>query len=186
MTRIYHTTHLRRADARTLTLRLQHLLGGPKPGIKRVTLPGRGEEGVPGTAALKVTSTRRGGGDRYLDGLWRQPREAAPRSRRAARGGDREATGTAAAATPSWSRRRGARARGKRKIFLTFTGLLAGANPGGSGQLRGDPPRSTPRAQLSGPPPRPARSARPPPQVAATHLARSGNHFSEGGRIKEG
>lgn len=31
-------------------------------------------EGVPGTAALKVT-TRRGGGDRCWDGLWRQQRQ---------------------------------------------------------------------------------------------------------------
>lgn len=40
---------------------------GPKPGTKWVTLPGRGE-GVPGTAALKVTM--RGGGRRW-DEPWR-------------------------------------------------------------------------------------------------------------------
>lgn len=42
---------------------------GPKPGIRGVTLPGRGER-VPGTAALKVTR-RRGGGGRPQDGLRR-------------------------------------------------------------------------------------------------------------------
>lgn len=45
-------------------------------------------------------------------------------------------------------------------------GLLAGANPGGAANFAGTG-HAPPRAQLSGPPPRPARPTRPPPQVAA-------------------
>lgn len=111
--------------------------------------------------------------------------EAAPRSRRAP-GVDQKPPGRRLQAGP------GAEARGEE----AFSPLRSPSRsePRLRRQLRGDPPRSTPRPAVRTPAapcaPHPAspaggrpRRGQPP---AATHLARSGNHFSEGknqGRI---
>lgn len=110
--------------------------------------------------------------------------EAAPRSRRAP-GVDEKPPGLRLQAGP------GAGARGEE----AFSPLRSPSRsePRRRRQLPGDPPRSTPRPAVRTPAapcaPHPAspaggrpRRGQPP---AATHLARSGNHFSEG-RIKEG
>lgn len=110
--------------------------------------------------------------------------EAAPRSRRAP-GVDEKPPGLRLQAGPD------AGARGEE----AFSPLRSPSRsePRRRRQLPGDPPRSTPRPAVRTPAapcaPHPAspaggrpRRGQPP---AATHLARSGNHFSEG-RIKEG
>lgn len=150
---------------------------GPKPGIKWVTLPGRRKRECRGTAALKVT-TCRGRGDRCSDGLWRQ--QGQPREVREPSGVDEKPPGRRLRAGP------GAEARGEEASSPLRS--PSRSEPRRRRQLRGDPPRSTPRPAVRTPAapcaPHPAspaggrpRRGQPP---AATHLARSGNHFFRG------
>lgn len=167
---------------------------GLKPGIKGVTLPGR-SEGVPGIAALKVT-TRRGGGGRRRDELWRcrsgsetscgcRP-EAPPSPVPRARGGD------------SWPDP-ALRCTPRNPLTFTISRCGRGRRQPARGcrtphQLLPNPLRSAGHPMLSGPRRdaltpvfRPASPAGDLPHrryrgrtAAATHLAQQQEPFSEG------
>lgn len=179
---------------------------GPKPGIRGVTLPGRGET-VLGTAALKVTR-RRGGGDRRQDGLWRgrggwekpkncgcrrevPPPSPVPR----ALGGDYwpdPALGRTHKNPLTFTVSRGRHggrppARGPPNAPANFSGIRA---------VRGAPSCQDPRRAAPTSAFRPASPAGDLPRrprrgraAAATHLARQQEPFSEEekkGRLQEG